>query len=218
MSCARCAGCCRRSSSAPGRERRTIRRRGRPMCRPRADTQVRPYGLDEAMRQVANVVGIVLFAGVTLAAQIGRQGRAGPGPMEPGVSPADVQRMFDAYALMQAQDQLQIADGQFSTFLARYKALQDVRRKALQERARGIVEIRRLVNQPQADDAQIRNALKTLQDVEARGAADEKKAVESIDQVLDLRQQAKFRVFEEVMERRKLELIARARQASRPKR
>jgi len=171
------------------------------------------------MKLLANVTGWVMLAGVvTLAAQTGRQGRAGPGPMEPGVSPADVQRMFDAYALMQAQDQLQIADGQFSTFLARYKALQDVRRKALQERARGIVEIRRLVNQPQADDAQIRDALKTLQDVEARGAADEKKAVESIDQVLDLRQQAKFRVFEEVMERRKLELIARARQASRPKR
>jgi hypothetical protein len=35
--------------------------------------------------------------------------------------------------------------------------------------------------------------------------------------VLDIRQQDKFRVFEEVMERRKLELIARARQANRAK-
>ena len=33
----------------------------------------------------------------------------------------------------------------------------------------------------------------------------------------DVQQQAKFRVFEELMERRKLELVMRARQANRPK-
>jgi len=44
-----------------------------------------------------------------------------------------------------------------------------------------------------------------------------KKAYEAIDQILNLRQQAKFRVFEELMERRKLELVTRARQANRPK-
>ena len=44
-----------------------------------------------------------------------------------------------------------------------------------------------------------------------------KKAYEGIDQVLDVRQQAKFRVFEELMERRKLELVTRARQAKRPR-
>ena len=42
-----------------------------------------------------------------------------------------------------------------------------------------------------------------------------RKAYEAIDQVLDLRQQAQFRVFEELMERRKLELVMRARQANR---
>ena len=36
----------------------------------------------------------------------------------------------------------------------------------------------------------------------------------AIDQVLDLRQQARFRVFEEQMDRRKLELVMRARQAN----
>jgi hypothetical protein len=44
-----------------------------------------------------------------------------------------------------------------------------------------------------------------------------KKAYDAIDQVLDVRQQAKFRVFEELMERRKLELVTRARQANRPR-
>jgi len=36
--------------------------------------------------------------------------------------------------------------------------------------------------------------------------------------VLTVPQQAKFRIFEEVMERRKLELVSRARQANRAKR
>ncbi len=44
-----------------------------------------------------------------------------------------------------------------------------------------------------------------------------KKAYEGIDELLDLKQRAGFRVFEELMERRKLELITRARQANRPR-
>jgi hypothetical protein len=61
----------------------------------------------------------------------------------------------------------------------------------------------------------LRDALKQLQEIDSRGEADARKAYEAIDQVLDLRQQAKFRVFEEQMERRKLELVTRARQANR---
>jgi len=138
-------------------------------------------------------------------------------PVDSAVSPAEVQRMFDAYALMQAQEQLNISDDQFSAFLTRFKALQNVRRRTLMERARVIMEMRRLLNQSPPDEPQLRERLKTLQEISARGADEEKKAYEAIDQVLDLRQQARFRVFEEVMERRKLELVARARQAIRPK-
>jgi Spy/CpxP family protein refolding chaperone len=169
------------------------------------------------MKVCAAVLVVLTLASFSLAAQGGRQGRAPAGPVEPGVSPAEVQRMFDAYALMQAQEQLKIGDEQFTQFLTRYKALQDVRRRTLQERARVVMEMRRLLNQAQPDESQIRDRLKTLQDIDARGAADEKKGYEAIDQVLDIRQQAKFRVFEEVMERRKLELVGRARQANRPR-
>jgi Spy/CpxP family protein refolding chaperone len=174
--------------------------------------------MNAAIRR-ALIVLLVATAAPSFAAQVARPGREGRPlpPPEPGVSPAEVQRMFDAYALMQAQEQLKIADEQFSQFLTRYKALQDVRRRTLLERGRVIGELRRLLNQPQPDDTQIRDRLKSLQDIEVRGAADEKKSYEAIDQVLDLRQQAKFRVFEEVMERRKLELVGRARQANRPR-
>jgi Spy/CpxP family protein refolding chaperone len=152
---------------------------------------------------------------------VGAQPRRGAAPQgaqgQPGVTPGEVQKMFDAYALMQAQEQLKIGDEQFTRFLTRFKSLQEIRRQALQERTRIIVDLRRLTTAPQADEAQIKDRLNALQELDARSAADLKKAYEAIDQVLDLRQQAQFRVFEEQMERRKLELVVRARQANRSK-
>jgi Spy/CpxP family protein refolding chaperone len=134
---------------------------------------------------------------------------------EGAVTPAEIQRMFDSYALMQAQEQLQISDDQFPQFLARFKALQEVRRRALLDRARHLAELRRLINLPQADDAALRDQLAALEEIDARAQAESKRALEAIDQLLTLRQQAKFRIFEELMERRKLELVNRARQANR---
>jgi hypothetical protein len=171
------------------------------------------------MKHFATLLVLLLVGVGSTAAQVARPRAGAPpaAPEEAGVSPAEVQRMFDAYALMQAQEQLNIADDQFSAFLTRFKALQDVRRRTLQQRQRVIMEMRRILNQAQPDETMLRERLKTLQDINARGADDEKKAYDAIDQVLDLRQQARFRMFEEVMERRKLELVARARQANRPK-
>jgi len=148
--------------------------------------------------------------------QAQRQNEAGANP-DAAVSPAEIQRMFDSYALMQAQDQLQITDDQFPQFLTRFKTLQDLRRQALQQRARRVMELRRLLNAPQFDESAVREQIKALEELDARTQADVKKAYDAIDQILNLRQQAKFRVFEELMERRKLELVTRARQANRPK-
>jgi len=170
--------------------------------------------------RIAAAAVIVAALGVGVGAQDGarqgRQGRAGALAGEAaGVTPAEIQRMFDAYALMQAQEQLQIGDANFAPFLTRYKALLDIRRRTLQERTRIINEMRRMLNSGQADEGQLRDHIKALQEVDSRASADERKAYDAIDQVLDVRQQAKFRVFEELMERRKLELVARARQAGR---
>jgi hypothetical protein len=168
----------------------------------------------------AVALALVLTDGVPAFGQAAQGGRRAGGPAavpgaETGVSPAEVQKMFDAYALMQAQEQLKIADEQFARFLTRYKALQDVRRKAVQEHARLVMELRRMLNAPQPDEAQLKDRMTALQDLEGRSAAETRKAYEAVDQVLEVTQQAKFRVFEELMERRKLELVTRARQANR---
>jgi Spy/CpxP family protein refolding chaperone len=173
-----------------------------------------------SLQRLAIVAALLLTAAAPAAAQRGRARAQDPAPAEGGDvpvgSPAEIQRMFDSYALIQAQDQLKISDDRFPQFLARFKALQDTRRRNMVERLRNIQELRRLSNDPQADEAQIRDRLKALDALDARTRIEVEKAYESINQVLDLRQQAKFRVFEENMERRKLELVTRARQANRP--
>jgi hypothetical protein len=184
-------------------------------------------------RQSATVMAmmammIVALGTVPLGAQAapqrqGRQGRqglpAGPAaaPSEAGVTPGEIQRMFDAYALVQAQEQLRISDDQYSRFLIRYKALQDIRRKTLQDHARIVADLRRLLAERQPDEQLLEARIAELADVDTRAGAEAKKAYEGIDELLDLRQRAAFRVFEELMERRKLELITRARQANRPR-
>jgi hypothetical protein len=135
------------------------------------------------------------------------------------VSPAEIQRLFDAYALVQAQAQLKLSDDQYPPFLARYKALQDLRRRSQNERGRIIQELRRLsMDDAKSDDGQLRDRIKALQDLDIQTAADVRKAYDAVDQVLDVRQQARFRAFEEQMERRKIDLVTRARQNNRQNR
>lgn len=164
------------------------------------------------------VMAIIAVAALSMPTLAVQAQRGDPGAAADSISPAELQRMFDAYALMQAQDQLKIRDDQYAPFLTRFKALQDVRRRSLQERTRLVQSLRKLLNSVQApDENQLKEQLKSLDDLDERSAAEMKKAREAVDQVLDTAQQAKFRVFEENMERRKLELVTRARQANRSK-
>ena len=174
----------------------------------------------------------VLAGGLTVGTNaVSAQGRRGLNqPQEPpqargvpeapaGISPAEIQRMFDASALLQAQQQLQIRDDQFPQFLTRFKALQDLRRQALVDRTQILQQLRRLLSAGGSpDETTVRDRLKALQDLDAKQVTDVAKAYESIDQALDVRQRAQLHIFEELMERQKLELVMRARQANRPAR
>jgi hypothetical protein len=159
-------------------------------------------------------VGTIVIALAAMAAPAAARAQQLPGAGDPTVTPAELQKLFDSYALVQAQQFLSISDEQYTKFLPRFMALQTARRQALQQRTRVLNMIRKALNEALPDD-QIKDALKLLQDIDDRGAAETRKAQDGVDQVLDLRQQAKFRVFEEQMERRKLELVTRARQANR---
>jgi hypothetical protein len=131
------------------------------------------------------------------------------------MTPAQIQRLFDAYLIMEAQQALTLTDQQYPQFLTRLKTLQDTRRRNQQQRNQLMNELQRLTSpraQVQADEAVVKERLGTLQELESRSAAELRKAYAALDEVLDVRQQARFRVFEEQIERRKLELLLRARQ------
>ena len=58
----------------------------------------------------------------------------------------------------------------------------------------------------------MRERLRTLREHDDRAGEELRKAYDSLDEVLDVRQQARFRIFEETIERRKLDLVVRARE------
>lgn len=156
----------------------------------------------------------VLWSALAAAAQT--QPSQPPVSAEPGgVTPQEIQRLFDAYTIMQAQDSLELTDEQYSPFLTRMRTLQEVRRRHQQDRGRVLQDLRKLTQQSAGDDAQLNERLKALRDIDTRAEEEVRKAYDAIDAVLTPRQQARFRVFEEQMERRKIELLTRARASNR---
>ena len=136
-------------------------------------------------------------------------------PLEPErLTPIEVVRLFDAYAVVQAQEALGLETERYGTFVAHYRALLDARRRHQEARVRAIAELARLTH-PRgrvADDQVLRDKLRALDELDAKGTGDVRAAQVALEQSLTVLQQARFRVFEEQMERRKLQLLARARQ------
>ena len=138
-----------------------------------------------------------------------------------GLGPTQILNMLDAWAIVRAQETLQIPDDRYGEFVSRLKRLQSTRRRNLQARNALLQELRRLTapRETQADENAIRERLQALRAHDEQAAAEIRKVYDELDQILDPRQQARFRLFEEVLERRKIDLLKRAQQgASRPRR
>jgi hypothetical protein len=138
-------------------------------------------------------------------------------PRDPqNMSPGELQRLFDAYTLMKAQEALALSDEQYGRFAVRLRELQRVRRAHVQQRARLLQQLTRLSKQrPPATEQALSKALKALQDHDAAAPVSLRRAYQRVDEVLNLDQRARFRVIEQQIERRKLELIAQARERQR---
>ena len=169
----------------------------------------------------ALLVASIAVPGVAAA----QQQPPAPAPMPTLPDPAtisapQIQRWFEAFTVLQAQEALQLSEAQYGRFVTRLKALQETRRRQQQGRNKILADIRRLTDPETGnqDEAQLADLLKALREREDRAAAELKQAYESVDQTLDVRQQARFRVFEERMEQQKLELLMRARQNARANR
>jgi hypothetical protein len=145
-----------------------------------------------------------------------RPPRDTPPPGAEEMMPGELWQLFDAMLMMQAPKALALSDSQYGQFVPRLRTLQNTRRRHQVERSRLLRELQQLLNRrgpaPDANEGRLRERLAALQELESRHAAELRRAYNGIDDVLDIYQQARFRVFEEQMERRKLELIGRARQ------
>ncbi len=142
----------------------------------------------------------------------GRSARP-PGQLTPG----DVVVMLDNYAAVRAQQALMLDDAHYAEFVTRLRNLQQIRRRNQQAHNRVVQDLRRLAGAqvaPPYDEAAIRERLKALREQDDRAAVELRQAYDAVDEVLDIRQQARFRLFEETIERRKLDLLMRAQKAA----
>jgi hypothetical protein len=144
---------------------------------------------------------------------------SGPGPNAPAnpISLAELNRLFEAYALVQAQDYLKLTDEQYPDFVARLKALQDARRRHFVNHNRIIADLNRTLHLPddQIDDKGLKAMYESLDREDDSAQIEIKKAFENVIGLLDVRQRARFRVFEENLERRKLDLLSRVQRPNR---
>jgi hypothetical protein len=168
------------------------------------------------------VTAVLLASACALPAAAGQQQPAAPPQLPPtpdaaAISAPQIQRWFEAFTVLQAQEALELSETQYGRFVTRLKTLQESRRKHQQARNQILGELRRLTNPKTGsnDEAQLGERLKALREEDDRGAATLKRAYEAVDETLDVRQQARFRIFEERMEQQKLELLMRARQNAR---
>lgn len=133
-----------------------------------------------------------------------------------GLTNAELVNMLDTYAIVQAQEALQLADSQYGQFVTRLKRLQQIRRRNTQGRNQILQELRRLTQEASPDESTLRARIKALHDHDASSAEELRRGYEAVDEVLEPRQQARFRLFEERMERQKLDLLMRARNRAAP--
>lgn len=158
-----------------------------------------------AMKMFAPALAGLLLAGPAAAQDTTAQ--------RPSPTAAQIQRNFDTFVVRRARQALQLSEADYARFAPRLQTLQDARRRHRVALNRILADLRRLTN-PQTgtgDDAAIGERLRALRDEEERGAADLRRAQDGVDEVLDVRQRARFRIFEERMEQQKLELLTRAR-------
>jgi hypothetical protein len=153
------------------------------------------------------VVGLFLLSSLPG----GAQPRDGFPQMPGDMTPAEVQQLFDAFELVRAEEMLELTTEQYPEFVARLQALQEGRRDAQRGRQTLLRELQRLVGQRDTDESVFEDRLEALTTHDRETMEKNVSALKDIDAILDARQRVRFRLFQQAMERRRLELFMRAR-------
>jgi len=119
-----------------------------------------------------------------------------------------VQELLDTFAVMQAEQALQLSEEQYPNFVAQLRKLQITRRRFQQERQRLLRELNGLAQRGDAAREEMLLAkLRELDDLGQRTVEQMRERYADLDRVLTPIQRARFRFFEDQLERRKIELL-----------
>ncbi len=169
----------------------------------------RPVDVRDRLRSTAPIVVVA----VTLLLVGGSAGAQRAPQVGPDLSPAEVQQLFDAFVLVQAQEALSLTDAQFAPFVSSLKRLQEVRRRNQQQEQRQLRTLQQMATRDDTSDRELETRLQALDEHRTRAAASVRAAYADVDGVLDVRQRVRFGTFELRMERRQMELLMPARNA-----
>jgi Spy/CpxP family protein refolding chaperone len=168
---------------------------------------------------IAAVGAALLCPGGAAAAPQGEAADQRSAPPQAARSVAEVEQLFDRYVLGQARQALRLDPGQMRQFAPRLQRLQVLRRRALRQQRALVRELGDLTRAgAPADETALAAKLRALEEQAARADQEVREAYVQLEQVLTVDQRARLRVFEQRMERRKLDLISQARQQARPDR
>ncbi len=120
-------------------------------------------------------------------------------------------KMVDAYVVSNLQESLGLDDEQFAKAVPLVKRLQGERRSYFLDRTRTVRQMRRLLRQGGATEAQVLDLLNRLKALDAEGPAQIRKNFDALDALLTPVQQAKYRILEVEVEQRMRELMSHAR-------
>jgi hypothetical protein len=166
---------------------------------------------------LALALALVVLSNGGLAAQeppaAAARGRAANPRAAAPLRAAAVANALDRFSAAQARRALQLNESEYARFAPLLRSLQQVRRRNNQARHRIVQELRKMAGhmaESEPDEQALRDRLDALREHDERAAQELRAAYAALDEVLTPRQQARFRVFEEAIEARKLELLMRA--------
>lgn len=130
-------------------------------------------------------------------------------PVGRGMNAMQLQQHLDAFALIQAEQQLKLSSEQYSVFAPKLIRVQMMRRRMMQERRRLLGELNQLLIAEAPSDDAITEKTRAFDDWNRRVSDELAKSYQDLDASLTPWQRGRFRLLEEQMERRKLELLAK---------
>jgi hypothetical protein len=114
------------------------------------------------------------------------------------------------------QESLNLTDQQFAEMVVAQKRVSEHRQSYRRTRSRTLQELRRLLGEPDVPDDVIASQLALLDELQESFNATQREDYEAIDEILDLRQRAKYRLLEQEIQARFQEMVREIRRVRSP--